>query len=182
VGNATDLDHYELQVARLGGATRTYRTIAGRLGSGAHRFKGSSGAAYRFRARAVNRGGVAGTWSYATTVVPLDQTRLRLRGPWSRAKDGSAFGGTVALASKRPARASLRFRGSRVYIIGRRSAAGGRAIVTLDGRRRSISFRGKGTRARVVVGEFRALGAGTHTLELSVQGGAVALDAVGVRP
>jgi dienelactone hydrolase len=181
IGDAADVDHYELQVARLGGSARTYRTIAARLGTGAHRFKGSAGA-YRFRARAVSRGGVAGTWSYATAVVPLDQTRLTFSEMWSTVKDATAFGGSLAVTRGRPAAAQLRFRGSRVYLIGRRTKTGGRAVVVLDGRRRSISFRSKGTRSRVVVGEFRALGTGPHTLSLTLQGGTIALDAVGVRP
>jgi dienelactone hydrolase len=181
VGDPANVDHYELQVARLGGSTRAYRTIAARMGSAAHAFTGAPGAAYRFRARAIDRGGVAGTWSYATSVVPVDQTRLALSGHWATAKDAAAFGGTLAVASARPASASLRFRGSRVYLVGRRTPNGGRALVVLDGRRYSISFRGN-ARARAVLGEFRALGAGTHRLSVSLSSGAIALDGVGVRP
>jgi dienelactone hydrolase len=182
IGDPADVDHYELQVARLGGA-RKYRTIVPRLGAAAHTYEGSPGAAYRFRARAVSRGGVAGTWSYATSVMPVDQPRLTFAGKWSVVKDAQAFGGSLAVARERPASVSLRFRGSRVYLIGQRSLKGGRAVVLLDGRRGSVTFRGKGLKQRAVVGELRALGASKmHTLTLTLQGGTVALDAVGIRP
>ena len=43
---------------------------------------------------------------------------------------------------------AFRFRGDRLYLVGRKSARGGKAVVTIDGRRRLVSFYSPRTRNR----------------------------------
>jgi dienelactone hydrolase len=158
------LDHYQLQVQAL--PRGRFRRIGGRIGTAARSFTGRRGRTYRFRGRAIGRGGVAGPWTYATTVVPVNERAARFTGPWALSRVRGAFDGTLTRATQRATRMRFRFRGSRVWIVGRRSRQGGRALVLLDGRPRVIDFRGRRVRDRAVIASFRARGRGLHTLRL----------------
>jgi hypothetical protein len=73
------------------------------------------------------------------------------------------------------------FRGTRIYLVARTGRLGGRALVVLDGRRRTIDLSSRRTRNRRVVftratGRRRA-----HRLTLIVLGGRVEIDAIAVR-
>jgi len=43
---------------------------------------------------------------------------------------------------------AFRFRGDRLYLVGRKSAKGGKALVIIDGRRRLVSFYSRKTQNR----------------------------------
>jgi dienelactone hydrolase len=182
------LDHYELQVQQLPGGR--FRRIGGRIGTAARSVAGRRGRAYRFRGRAIGRGGVPGPWAYATSVVPVDERSARFTGPWwSRAASRGAFDGTLTRAADRGVRMRFVFRGSRVWIIGRRSPQGGRALTLLDGRPRVIDFHARRARDRAVIASLAARGRGRHTLLVFPLGylsrtgrPLIELDALGVSP
>ena len=181
-GERTGIDRYELQVreSERRGWRRVPASDDGRL-----RFRGFYGRTYRLRARAVDHRGVPGPWADARTVVPLDDRRgtraLRYRGHWSHPRAREAYGARLSRSTRRGDELRLRFRGRRLWLVGRRSARGGRALVIIDGRRRIISFRARRTRPRAVLLDVPVRGRGVHELRLvSLGRGRVEVDAVGV--
>ena len=101
---------------------------------------------------------------------------------WKVLRRPGAYQGSV-LRSRRPgARATLRFRGSRVVLIGRRLPKGGRMLVRVDGNGRRIRLRGGPRHRRVLYGTL-GLGDRPHTLTMiALGGGPVEIDAVAVLP
>ena len=159
-------------VAQMGRAKRS--AIRGRLGR-----------TYRVRSRLFDRRAVAGDWSNAALVViPYDDRQRRVirygRG-WRRVKSSQAYGKAFTRARRRRAALRFRFRGDLLYIVGRRSRRGGKARVILNGRRRTISFRARRTRNRVVVARLRARRRGVNRLRLVALRGRVEIDAIGAR-
>ena len=126
-----------------------------------------------------DRNGVQGEQGRARTLVPLDDRSsraVRYRGSWRRVKSKLAWRRRLSRASGRGARLSFRFRGSRVFVVGRKSPRGGRALVILNGKRKRVSFRSRRTRNRAVV--FSAP-ARRGRLTLKVLRGRVEIDALG---
>jgi len=159
------------------------------------RFRGRSNRTYRVRARAYDRFGRFGPWDGSITVVPLDLGPARTRGVtftrgWGRPRSGRAYGGRLRRATRRGRTVRFRFRGDRLYVIGRTSAKGGKALVTLNGRRRTISFYSRRTRERRVLVTLRAKRRGVNRARILVlgregarrsRGTRVELDALGYR-
>ena len=180
-----DADHYELEVRNM--RTDRWRRLSSTLRAPSYSFGGYFGSAYEFRARAVGRFGQRGEWDHATTVVPFDDSRRRdkpsfSRG-WAHVSAASAWGQRLSRARGSGQVMRLTFRGAGwVYVIGRTSPSGGRALATIDGRgARVLSFRSGSTRNRAVVRRLKATGSGRHVLRLrTLGGGAVELDGVGV--
>ena len=178
-------DHYELEY-RTAGSSRFRRLTSDLDGSvRRYRFDGEFGTTYEFRARAVSGDGRAGAWDRARSVVPFDDFR-RLpdyaRDSWDLVRTRGAFGGRVTRSSDRDAELRLRFRGTRLYLIGRRSPRGGPAIAILDGERRRIGFRARRIRERAVIAGWR-LAPGGHRLRVVNLGrGRVEIDGFGVDP
>jgi hypothetical protein len=148
-------------------------------------FRGDAGASYRFRVtafdRAVNRGSlVSGVISIP--VDDRDARYLRLGKGWKRLRRKRAWSGTVVRSTRKSAAARMRFRGRRVVLIGRRLAKGGRLRVTVDGRSRVVSLKGRPRYKRVLF-RSRRLRAGRHSLRFVALGRSpVELDAVGPLP
>ena len=162
---------------------RRWRTLRGGDG-GRVRLRGGHGRTYELRARAIDHRGVPGPWAVARTVVPLDDSRgtraLRWLGRWTRVKARGAFGGRLTRSTRRGDELRLRFRGTRVWLVGRRGPKGGRARVVIDGRARTVSFRARRTRARAILLELPLSGRGVHELRLVTLGGRVEIDAIGI--
>ena len=171
----------------LAGVTRTEVTATDTLG-GAGRavgtsFTGRAGRTYRVAARLFDGAG-AGEPATALTVVPFDDTPsalLRYRGRWSRVGDRAAWGGAFRRAAGRGAGLSFRFRGDRMYLVGRVSRAGGRALVLVGGRRRVVSFASRRTGDRRVVLRMKTDGSRSTRVRLTVLSGRVEVDAIGFR-
>ncbi|MEX2196749.1 MAG: CocE/NonD family hydrolase C-terminal non-catalytic domain-containing protein [Thermoleophilaceae bacterium] len=181
-GERTGIDRFELEARNS--RRHDWRPIAG-TADGDLRFRGFYGRTYELRARAVDHRGVPGPWEQARTVVPLDDRRgtraVRYSGRWSRPRARNSYGGRISRSTRRGDELRLRFRGRRVWLVGRRSPRGGRAIVTIDGRRHSVSFRARRTRARAVLLDVPVRGGGVHELRLvNVGRGRVEVDALGV--
>jgi hypothetical protein len=172
-GELTGVSKVEATVRRSGGAARP--VAAGAL-------RGRLGRTYTVSGRVFDRAGLAGDPASAMTVVPFDDRRakgLRRRG-FKRVKARGAWLRKLS-RGRRGARLRLRFRGDRVYLVGRTSRRGGRALVVLNGRRKRVSFRSRRTRNRAVVFSARARPRRTNRLRLRVLRGRVEIDALGVR-
>jgi hypothetical protein len=180
---AGTVDHFELEY-RTAGSSRFRRLTSDLDGSArSFRFDGDFGTTYEFRARAVSADGRAGPWDGARSIVPFDDFR-RLpdyaRDSWDLVRTRGAFGGRVTRSSDKDAELRLRFRGTRLYLIGRRSPRGGPAIALLDGERRRIGFRARRVRERAVIATWR-LEPGRHRLRVVNLGrGRVEIDGFGV--
>lgn len=142
-------------------------------------FTGATGVSYALRVSARDVAGTYGPYATDSVTIPIDERdrRVRLGRPWRRTRSSGAWMSTLLRSSSRRARATLRFRGTRVRVIARRSARGGRLAVTLDGRRRLVSTAGA-TAQRQVVFDSGRLRAGAHRLVLRPAGGSVELDAL----
>lgn len=149
------------------------------------RFRGRSGRQYEFRVTAIDRAGNRRTVTGNDLLIPIDdrdRTIFSFSRSWKRLKRNGAWGRTVVRSTKRGAAAGLRFRGTRVALIGRRLPNGGKLRVNIDGRLRTISVRGR-PRHRRVLYTSRRLRLKSHRLRVTaVGGGPVELDAVAARP
>jgi hypothetical protein len=178
-----DVDHYEVEARNL--RREKWSRLTSTMRGSTQRFAAYFGSAYRFRARAVGRFGQRGPWDYATTIVPLDDSRSRNpsygRG-WRHVRARSAWGLGLTRASRRGRVARFAFRGAgRIYLIGRRTPSAGSALVTLDGRRKVVRFRSAKAADRALVATLKARGRGRHVLRLVTRGGGpVDLDAFGI--
>lgn len=167
------IDHYEVEARDT--RSSKLRRLTSNLRGSLVRFSGRRGRTYRFRARAVDKKGRAGPWVPARTLVPYDDGRkatraLRYKGRWSRPRSRRAFGGRFSRASRRGASLSLKVRGSRVYIVGRKTRYGGKARVTINGRKRTVSFYGRKTRNRQAVAILRGKRRGVNRVTVTALG------------
>jgi dienelactone hydrolase len=147
-------------------------------------FRGRAGHTYRFAARLFDRRGMPGAYSRSETVVPFDDRSsrvLRYRGRWRRAGSRRAWGRRLTRSSRRGARMSFRFRGRRLYVIGRVGRRGGTALARIGRVRRLVRFRARRSRNRRVVLRVDVRGRRPHRLRLRVVRGRVELDALAVR-
>ena len=142
-------------------------------------FTGAAGVTYAVRVSARGPDGLYGSYAFGSITVPLDERdrRITLSRDWRRARGTGAWAGTLARSSSRRARARLRFRGTRLRVVARRSPGAGRLAVTLDGRRRVVATAGPPAERQVVFDSGR-LRAGAHRLVLAPAGGRVELDAL----
>jgi hypothetical protein len=189
-GAGSGVTTYDLEAReRLRGVgasqTTPWRFIANDTELTTARFRGAAGATYDFRLSALDRARNEGV-TQGGVVFPIDDRdrrllRLSKRG-WKRLKRRAAWGRQVIRSRKRGARARLRFRGSRVALIGRELPNGGRLRVTVDGRSRTIDLEGDPDFRDVLFVSARRH-AGAHTLRLkAVGGGPVELDAAAPIP
>ncbi|MGZ8632633.1 MAG: glycerophosphodiester phosphodiesterase family protein [Solirubrobacteraceae bacterium] len=142
-------------------------------------FTGAAGVTYALRVSARDATGAYGPYATGSVTFPIDERdrRVKLTRPWRRTRSAGAWMGSLLRSSSRRARATMRFRGTRVRVIVRRSARGGRLAVTLDGRRRVVATAGAPAQRQVVFDSGR-LRAGAHRLVVSPAGGSVELDAL----
>jgi hypothetical protein len=177
------IDHFQLEARRAG--TKRFRRVSSRIRKSTYRIKTQAGRTYTLRARAVDKSGHAGPWDTERTITPYDDGRkIGIRGAagWSRKRSRKAYGKTLSRASRRGAAFHFRFRGDQVYLVGRKSRFGGRALVSLNGRRHVISFFSRKTLNRRVVWKARAKRRGVNRLRVVVLGtGRVEIDGLAFR-
>ena len=179
-----DVDHYELEARNF--RRDKWSRLSSTLRAPAFSFAGYFGSAYEFRARAVDRFGRRGEWDTASTVVPFDDSRRggkpRFGRGWRKLALRSSWGQRLTRATTRGRTMKVAFRGKgRIYLIGRTSAVGGRAVLTVDGRsRRIVKFRSTRVRNRVLLATIKVSGSKRHVLRLTTLGGTVDVDGVGV--
>jgi hypothetical protein len=171
--------------ASPGPAESEWRTLLDKAPLNALHFRGEAGGAYGFRITAADRAANRTTVETDTVVIPVDDRSRRLwhfsRG-WRRVRAERAWGRTVMRTTKSGPAARFGFRGTRVALIGRKLAKGGRLRVTVDGRSKVLRLRGR-SGYRSVLWTSRRLGSGGHSLKVrSLGGGTVELDAVAPLP
>lgn len=142
-------------------------------------FTGAAGVTYALRVSASDTAGSYGPYALGSVTIPLDERdrQVKLSRQWRRARSAGAWKGTLARSSSHRARATLRFRGTRIRVIARRSARGGKLAVTLDGRRRVVATAGAPAQRQVVFDSGR-LRSAAHRLVVAPAGGSVELDAL----
>ena len=186
------LAYYAIEVREVASGLRAskvepgeWKLITGRTETPSARFRGDSAKAYQFRVTAVDRAANRGSAETQPILLPVDDRDRRLwrfsRG-WRRTNRKAAWGRTVRRARRPGVRATLRFNGRAVSLIGRRLPRGGRLRVTVAGRSKVLRLRGRSA-ARRVLWTSRRLRDGNHTLRVrTLGGGPVELDAVAPRP
>ena len=188
-GNGAGVAYYAVDVREVANGIRAsqadWRAITDRTATPSARFRGESGQAYQFRISAVDRATNRGTVESDTVLVPVDDRDRRLlrfsRG-WTRTPRPSAWGETVRRTTEAGPTAKLRFRGRRVSLISRRMPKGGRVRLTVGGRSKVLSLRGR-SGPRRVLWTSRRMRDGAHVLRIrSLGGGPVEVDAVAPRP
>jgi glycerophosphoryl diester phosphodiesterase len=144
-------------------------------------FRGHPGRAYLFRLRARDAFGNLSRYSYDDTVVPLDDRSRQVHRSfgWTRLHRRAAYGHSVIRVRRAGPILRLRFRGTRVAVIGTRSPRGGNLLVTVAGRAAVIRLRGR-RRYRRVLYRSRIMRPGLHLLRVQALGGRADLDAFGV--
>lgn len=182
--------HYSVEVSEVhDGAAASqaaeWRTLLDKAPTNSLHFRGDSGEAYRFRITATDRALNSASVVTDPVLIPVDDRDrglLLLSRDWKRSRAANAWGRTVVRASKAGATARMRFRGTRLALIGRKLADGGRLRVTVDGRSRTLRARGR-TGHRSVLWVSPKLKPGAHVLRLrSLGAGPVELDAVAPSP
>jgi hypothetical protein len=188
-GNGAGVAYYAVDVREVASGVRAsqsdWRPVSERTATPSARFRGESGKTYQFRVTAVDRATNRGTAESTAIVMPVDdrdRKLLRFSRGWVRKPRTSAWGETVRRTTKAGRTARLRFQGRRVSLISRRMPKGGRLRVTVDGRGKVVSLRGR-SGARQVLWTSRRMRAGSHVLRIrSLGGGPVEVDAVAPRP
>jgi Fibronectin type III domain len=188
-GDGAGVAYYSVDVREVASGVRAsqadWRPVTERTATPSARFRGEPGKAYRFRVTAVDRATNRGTAESATIVVPVDdrdRKLLRFSRGWKRTPRESAWGETVRRTTEAGRTATLRFEGRRVSLISRRMPKGGRLRVTVGGRSKVVSLRGR-SKSRQVLWTSRRMRGGAHVLRIrSLGGGPVEVDAVAPRP
>jgi hypothetical protein len=190
-GAGSGVAHYSVEVSEASdgaGASQAepaWRTLLDKAPTNSLHFRGESGDAYRFRITATDRALNSSRIVTDPVLIPVDdrdRRLLRLSGGWERTRVSNAWGGSVVRATRAGATARLRFRGTRIALIGRRLPKGGRLRVAVDERSRTLPVRGRsGHRSVLWVSSRFAPGAHTLTLR-SLGGGPVEFDAVAPSP
>jgi glycerophosphoryl diester phosphodiesterase len=137
-------------------------------------FTATPGERYVLRVRARDAAGNTSAYAFVGFSVPKD---LRPRG-WRVLRRSRAWMKTVA-APRRKRTARFAFGGTRLRIIAARGPKGGKLVVTLDGRRRTVSTRGPAAH-RAVVFDSGPVKAGRHRVRLRARG-RVLLDGYATR-
>lgn len=180
---------YSVDVAEVAGAgvrasADVFRPFVARTVLTRAHFRGDSGRSYRYRVTAFDRAANRASFTSGVISIPVDDRdkALKVGRGWKRLRRKGAWGRTVIRSSRKGSAVRLRFRGRRVALIGRRLRRGGRLKVTVDGRSKVISLRGK-PRFKRVLFRSRRLNDGPHTLRAVTLGRQpVELDAVAPLP
>jgi hypothetical protein len=142
--SGSGLAAYRLQRSSNGGSTWAGVPLASPLAT-AHTIPLAPGPTlYRFRDRALDVAGNAGTWALgpafrllayqeSATAADGSGTMISYTGTWTTVSTGSAYGGYVRRASAAEAAATFTFKGENVAWVATKRPSSGKARITLDG-------------------------------------------------
>ena len=173
---------YRVQARRNTNVATRWVSLRPRPGRRTATFRGRAGLSYLLRLRARDRFGNLSRYSHALTVVPRDDRsrRIRYSRSWRRVRRRGAYGRTLTRTRRAGAEARMAFRGTRAALIAHRSRRAGRVRISVAGRSRVVSLRGRSRHRRVVFRSRRLLSR-RHVLVIrSLGGGPVDLDAIGI--
>jgi hypothetical protein len=191
-GNGAGVAYYAVEVREMANGVRAskiqpgdWKLVTDRTATPSARFRGEPGKAYQFRVTAIDRATNRGMAESNAILMPIDDRDRRLwrfsRG-WRRTPRPSAWGETVRRTTEAGPAATLRFKGRRVSLIGRRLPKGGRLRVSVGGRSNVLRLAGRSAPRRVLW-TSRRMRDGAHVLRIrSLGGGPVEIDAVAPRP
>lgn len=172
---------YRLEARPNAIVTAPWRTVARtrrtRVG-----FHGRAGITYVFRLRARDRAGNLSDYDYAESAVPLDDSDPRARRDpgWRRIAHRTAWQRTITRVARRGRELSLSFEGTRVALIASRHRRGATLLVSVAGRLRAVSLRGR-HRHRQAVFRSQRLVPGPHLLRIrTVDDGTADIDGFAV--
>ncbi|MGH2465525.1 MAG: hypothetical protein ACRDGI_08695, partial [Candidatus Limnocylindrales bacterium] len=119
------------------------------------------------------------------TVLQDSSTALDWSGGWKTVRTASALGGTERATGKAGATMSLTYVGTKLQIVGPTRRAGGKLVVTVDGKSHTVSTHASSFHARQVL-YTATTASGTHDLTITFPGASnhpfVAIDAVLISP
>jgi photosystem II stability/assembly factor-like uncharacterized protein len=130
------------------------------------------------------------TWKIVDRPVRYEDIRdvITYTGEWETLKGADYSDSTQVRSKGKGHRASLRFKGTGIRLIGERSPEGGSARIYIDGDPiDAVSFRSNTRRPKELIFETRQLGPGGHEITVEVSGsenhaGWIAIDAFEVLP
>jgi hypothetical protein len=179
------IKRYRIEVRRAGQPDTAWRLLRTDTDKTKGRLNGAPGVAYELRVRAFDRANNASVAALATTIVPFDNLSDRLRFSkrgWKVLSRQGAWQLSTSRATRPGASASLRFTGTKATIVTRKLRNGGRVRITVDGKSKVVSLKGKSRFRRTLVGSGK-LEPGRHTLRVTSLGRApVEIDAVAITP
>lgn len=183
-GAGSGIRRYRVQYRRADGKGSVWKPLENDTAVTQGTFRGSQGGAYEVRVQAFDKASNASVTKQALSLVPLDDlsNRLSLSRQWRQLKRQGAYQRSVSRASAKGAKASLKFDGSRIALVTRKLAKAGRVRVSVDGKSKVVSLRGKSA-FRTVLFRSRKLGGGTHRLRIETLSSRPAeIDAIAIRP
>jgi hypothetical protein len=183
-GAGSGIKRYRVEVRHLGESDTAWRPLIPDTLSTKARLHGAGGVTYEIRARGYDRAANFGT-ATATTTFPLDNLSHRLkfskRG-WKVLGRQGAWQLSTSRATRKGASLSLKFKGTQATLVTRKLPRGGKVRVTVDGKSRVVSLRGRSKLRKTLVDSAK-VGAGDHTLRVTSLGRApVEIDAIAIRP
>jgi hypothetical protein len=173
-GDSDPIDAYQLQQRTNGG---TFVTVPLDSATSTSRMrKLNPGSSHRFRVRATDARGATSSFSLGppkTLVAVQDGETIEIayEGAWTTSTIPNFFGNTARVSTTAGSTATLKFTGTNVGWVTRRSPTSGKAEVYLDGVRvATIDLYSPTPRFRQMVFVRNGLASATHTLEIRVLG------------
>jgi hypothetical protein len=183
--NGSGVRRYRLDHRRIGSTSGVWHRVAVDTTNTVARVPAREGSSFEFRVQAIDRAGNFSQYATATSAMPFDNLTARLRFSkrgWKTLRRHGAFKRSVSRATKRGARAALRFEGTGATIVTRKLRRGGRVRITVDGDSRVVRLKGR-TRFRRTLIDTGTLAAGPHALRIVSLGKApVEIDAIAIKP
>ncbi len=188
-GTGSGVSRYDVDVRETGAAATTaadeWRSLLRSTTRVSTRFRGRPGRQYELRVTAIDRAGNRRSATGNDLLIPVDdrdRSLIRFSTGWKRLQRKGAWGRFVVRSTRRGATAKLRFRGTRLALIGRRLPKGGKLRIKIDRGSRTVRLRGTARHRRMLFTSKR-LRSRLHRVRVTaVGGGPVEVDAVGVRP
>lgn len=183
-GAGSGIRRYRVQYRRADGRGSAWKPLENDTTVTQGAFRGSQGGAYQVRVQAFDKASNPSVQRQALSLVPLDDlsNRVSLSRGWRQLKRQGAYQRSVSRSSSKGAKARLEFGGSRIALVTRKLPKGGRVRVSVDGKSKVISLRGKSS-FRQVLYRSRKLGGGPHRLTVTaLSSRPTEIDAVAIRP
>ena len=177
----TGLASYTVAVTDLSGAKPVSRTLLTGTQRTALTYPGRLGHTYLFSVQATNLAGQSSPAATSTSLVPsgIRPAKGHYSAGWRVHRRTSAWQSKEISSSVPRAAFKLRYLGGSVAVIGERTAGGGLARVTFDGRTRTIHLHAARLMTRQVI--YRAAAkTRRHRLTITVVRGTVALEGVAI--
>jgi hypothetical protein len=154
-----------------------WRTLTASTIKTSRTFSGALGHTYQFRVRATDAAAEISRWAAVNSIIP-SRARTR-RGHfskhWKLVRRRGAWQNHAIQSSTRGASFKLRYVGGSLSLIGERTAHGGVASVTLDGRTSTLRLHASRLQRRRVIYTAKVK-PGVHHLRIVVRRGLVALE------